>query len=757
MKKWPAFTRSPEVVGLFCGVGMAACKTLHPNLAVTPIRVLGCMVLLACLAGFTTAAVSSRTLATSYHSVRRGARAGMVAALAAGAILVLVAWSFTGASLTWRGLMLAAVSLLPSMFAGTIASGVGCFCFRRKTVTPVQEDGTDIREWSRWLRIATWSLVGLLWAAAVSAPFFPRHRPPQSVGAVRWASASHPALDAFKSAPPAAWSVSTVTHLSRLHPETGFAMSKDQRWIVGVDGAFDHSLAIISLDSEEVSRTPPLPFPVATAVFNETADRLLVISEEATPRLAVVELASHRVIVLPQPKKAAVPKGPVYWWRDHEVIFDPPGRPRLALDLDALELSPAELRPEEQARLSQENSPGLPKTDRWQFVPGGMLVSVELPEIEGSAQWNLLAQQRLTLVDSQAVYTRVFPEIDVAPDDGWRSVAEGSKILRFRNGFLDVIHFDTRPIPPLRWKLGMPCGPDDMPGSGQVAKALRTGNLAMLLYAPLVNPLNSQTIGPDRSKPKAILTVAEWQDHEAQVSVCGDALPWQPGDVLADLFVTGATPELLSFDQPHRWWTLCPDPKADAVDPAQLPKRDEIEKRRQDERTERQRQELAERQKNEEARRKKIETAPVVVSPAPPVTPPVSVAAAKVPQASADSIASFIVQHHRRASEGRIREMVQDYGEMVDHFNNGVVAKSFILEDETKYHQNFSYVYENVVGDVKVTALGEGIFQAQYVMQNHWQKAADGKQGGGQFDVALVLQQTDGSWKIIKHHGAVKK
>lgn len=761
-QKWPAFAGSSEVVGVLFGLLLAACVGRVDH-EINSLRVLGSMVLLGSIGGFVTASFSSRKWVAPYDCVRSGARAGVVASLVAGAALVLRAWSLPGSGAAWHGLILAAASLFPSMLAGTVAAGLGYFCFRRRVAGTAQTSDKAPWELPRWFPIAARSFVGLLCVSALTAPFFPRPYsasvwnsapPPITAEPARGMGEEqgpllYPIPEALKSAPAAAWSVSMTRQLGRLDPVQGFAMSKDERWIVGVDGASDDSLVMISLDSDNVSRTPPLPFSVDRAAFNEATDRLFLVSSESTPRLAVLELATRRVILLPQPKNAAVPNGRVYWWRDHQVIFDPASRPKLALDLDTLELDKAEWLPEEQIRFSRGDSSGFLETERWKFSPGSIPVSAELPETEGSEKWNLLGQAHLSLVDSQNVYARFFPEIDVAPDDVWHSVANGSKMLRFRGGSLDVFHFDTRPVPTLRWKLTMPCPPDDMPGL--VAKALKTGDLAMLLYSPLVNPLNNKTIGPDRTKPKAILTVAAWQDTDAEVSISGDAFPYQPGDVLADLFVMGSTPELIRFPQPHRWWTVCSEPPGDAADPGQLPRRDEVTKRREDE--------LAKRQKEEEALKKKI--AAESLSPArafDEATRSAPEQVVPVTQALANTVAQFVASHHKKASEGRVRDVVQDYAEMVDHFSNGMVLRDFILEDETKYHRNYNFVHEEVVGDVRVSNAGEGLLQAQYVMRNQWQKAADGKQGGGLFDVTLTLApQSGGSFLITKHRSTAKK
>ena len=758
-RKWPAFARSSEVVGVLSGLLMVACLG-RPDHEMTPLRVLGAMALVGSLAGFAGASLSSRTRLAPYHCVRLGARAGVAATLVASAALVLKAWSFPGSGLAWRGWILAAASLFPSMLAGTVAGGIGYFCFRRRDATTEEAVDEEPYALPRWFPLTVRGLVCLLWLVALAAPFFPLPYPTRtasapaiadSVRVVREAPRPHfyQTPEGLKSVPAAAWRVSAVRHLGRLDAEQGFAMSKDQRLIVGEDGASDGSMVMFSLDSDAVTRTPSLPFSVARAAFNETADRLFLVSAESPPRLAVVELASHRVILLPQPKKNAVPTGPVYWLRERAVIFAWESQAALTLDLDTLELDAAHLPPEERERLSRETSPGFGSSERWKFAPGGMPLSTELPEVEGNGKWNLLQQQHLTLADSPAAYARLFPEIDAAPGDTWRSVADGTKMLRFRGGFLDVFHFDTRPIPPLRWKIKMPCGPDKMAGLDRVPRALKTGDLALYLYSPLINPLNSKTVGPDRTKPKAILTVASWEGTEAEVCVSEDAFPYQPGDVLADPFVTAPTTELIGFDQPHRWWTVCPEPPTDAADPAMLPSRDEISKRRD--------VELAKRRQEEEILRKKVEAqaAASARSNAVDVTPPVaSDQRPRVTQAFANAIGTFIVQHHLKASEGRIREMVQDYAEQVDHFSNGVVSRAFILEDELKYHQKFNYIHEEVVGEVKVSDLGGGLIQAQYVMRNHLVKA-DGSQSDGEFEVTLSMaQQPDGGWRIVKHRTA---
>ena len=56
-----------------------------------------------------------------------------------------------------------------------------------------------------------------------------------------------------------------------------------------------------------------------------------------------------------------------------------------------------------------------------------------------------------------------------------------------------------------------------------------------MVYAPMVNPLTGQTIGPDREHPKGILRFIGWESKTATFYVAAAFNMFLPQDVVADL------------------------------------------------------------------------------------------------------------------------------------------------------------------------------------------------------------------------------
>jgi hypothetical protein len=160
----------------------------------------------------------------------------------------------------------------------------------------------------------------------------------------------------------------------------------------------------------------------------------------------------------------------------------------------------------------------LPKNERWAFTISSRIVSSETPETEGTVpDWKLPTQWVLTLRDQTRVLERVFPEVSFASRDASPvfGVEDGSKIIRFGGGMAEVIFFETRPVPPLRWKITLPNRPEKMRDREAVEQALTEGKLSLMLYLPIVNPLTGKTIAPDRTQPKSVLRVLSWTGTEA--------------------------------------------------------------------------------------------------------------------------------------------------------------------------------------------------------------------------------------------------
>ena len=129
-------------------------------------------------------------------------------------------------------------------------------------------------------------------------------------------------------------------------------------------------------------------------------------------------------------------------------------------------------------------------------------------------------------------YQRSLGEIDVNVDDRVFGTADGTKIIRIRNGQAAVFYLSLRKAPPLTFSLKMPGPPDD----ARVVN-LEKKSLCVFICAPLINPLNGKAVGPDRSHVKAIARILSWKDTRAELWIAEEYSRILLGDIASDLHV----------------------------------------------------------------------------------------------------------------------------------------------------------------------------------------------------------------------------
>ena len=721
---------------------------------------------LASLAGFVVGGLLSRAGEAIDKAVRLGGKSAVVATLVASASFALMARKLPGDFSAIRGFLIPLVCALPVILVGSMAAALGALTCRCAEGSDENRVAPAVIEPPRYFKFCYWGIVFAAILVTVLCPFYPTPYP-QAEKRADTAPFHYSAPEAMAKAPVAAWKLETQRVIGNFDINRGLDISKDERFVAGVNGG---DIVVYDLESEQMQKISNLPFSVGNLSFNPRGDRLFLVSGSEPRRIAVVELMSRRVFLLPQPKKHAVPSGRVVWWDSKEVIFHNDGKTLLTLNLDSLEIDPSNLSPPEVEEIRLIPSQGWPRNERWALGRSQMVTSSELPETEGITDWLPLGKTVLSFSDLQHPMERCLPEIDVASDDLIIGASNGSKILRVRNGEATAFYFGMRPVPPLRWSISMPHGPEKLLPADSAKYARELGELFLMLYAPMTNPLTGKTIGPDRSQPKAVLRVLKWEGIEAEVSINQDYHPFAKGDVFADVYrtVRRSSPLLLKFEGPHRWWMLAPEPPVDSDDLAKLPTKEDLEKRWRaatDKIVEEEKK--ADAVKASEVARlaaeKQMSKPPIVLvkpdspAPIPPVENP-----SQIPSQPRQStplekeITRFVVEHHEKASGRDITAMVQDYAQRVDHFTNGIVDRMFIYTDEFKYRQKLANVTEEVDGPVVVRDLGNGKFEARYIMSN-FIRFKDGRSERGRFQIIFEIEKQGGVWQIIKHRSAPEK
>jgi hypothetical protein len=467
-----------------------------------------------------------------------------------------------------------------------------------------------------------------------------------------------------------------------------------------------------------------------------------------------------------------VPDGTPFWWKDTKVLIVQ-NQDRLMLNLDNLEIDDAaqdeewkSLDPLIQQKVTREVVPALMDKAQWQWEVRRFIRRSELPEIAGQSQWPLTLERCLTISHPLLDCMTVFPALDVKEGERLCSTRDGSVVLRPLGGVLHLYYFDVEPLPDLVWKIVMPHSPEEGEHAKELTRALEAGQLAALVYRPMINPLNQKMVGPLREEALGVLRFLEWKGKEATVYLWQRRSPIKEGDIIADVCSLTDEPEgeLLTLNTPHRWWTSLPAANGGSLTPPKTSSRDQqtsvVQKREREETTVKVAREEAERRKREED-----EAASARMSAEKTAAMEAERKAAAEKAASTDLVAPklkdlvvrFVAAHHKKSLDGDVQGMVADYADRVDYFTNGVVDRAWILRDEATYHNSHFMFEERIMGDMKVTHATQGDgYEAAYDLRVQAENMGTRKPVGGVFSVKMVITHTSEGMRIILQHSEKK-
>lgn len=722
---------TPELSGLICGGLVFGLHRLAAS-NVRPFTLLLFEALAAALAGVFCVLTFRRSGLPGITLVRRAGGAGMVAAVIFSLLLLFwlrsEVWFFS-----YQFFLPPLGCFMPAVMIGTVVSAM---VFKLFVSHLTEGDRSTPQPLPNWCPLSVRLVMGGAVCWLLVAPWIPKtmvrtvepkYTPPKDESLAP-AVVTTPPRAVFQyitppellTTPPIGWKIVASRRLGNFDVSRGFSFSENEQWMAATSD--ERTIHIIDLNSDVMS-TIQFPEPLAQFSLSPDGCRVFVVMKSNPRTIGVGFSSGQRLVVLPQPKKHAVPGGEAIWLRDKEVFFKNPDGNQLKLDLDSLEFDPApQTTSDEKKRWERDSQPRLPKNDRWEFLPDASIVSAELPETEGTQQWNWTMRQVLTLRDAKHAAALQFESLEVETNDRWIGVSDGSKILRIRGGEVRVFYLGTKPVPPLRWNLTMPHGIDGLKESARASEALARKELVLFLYAPLINPLNNRTVGPDRQQPKAVFRISRWEGVTAEVWGSQWISDYTPGDVFADLNIPGSPRELLSLDQPHRWWTVAPEPLPDANDISKVPLNSDL-------------------------------LALYQPAPAAPPEPQASVPQTPTPeqleQAMKREVLDFVMAHHTKASRGQIADLASDYAEQVDYLNKGMVGPQFILKDETDYHREYRSIQETVEPGMVIRPLKEGVVEVEYVMSSERvPRNATKARESGRYRLNLRLISQDDEWRI---------
>lgn len=692
--------------------------------------------------------VSSKLRRARHEIVRDGCRGAFLSAVATAGMLVAFSRFADGTFTAVRALVAVVPSILPATFCGLIASVLTVIAL----IPPVNGESTPTGGSRLAMIVAV--LVAVL---GFSSPLMPSMPAPQSqpveqpkavfVPAPQPAPVPAPVVPAFQYEVPTELKSATADEISvvarknfgRIRNGSPLVISGGSRYLAFLPEGREQLIEV--MDLHRAASVLELAHSASVGALSFSPDGKLLLCDRPAEfvRLTVIEIDSGRVTALPMPKGQALPKCGLLWWEDNEVLVFPRSDGVLLLDLRSLLLADAAKSPRWSA-LSEKQREKVRATrlaafeePAWQFAAGDIPVSAELPETQGTAGWDKrtaslwgFADEKRAFADFRAGFARTAGDrVLLSPDR--------AKLAIVQNDVLRVLYLGVASQAQLTFGIEMKQAMPQCADREAVAEAMEGGELAAFIYAPMVNPLTAEVVGPDRGRIKARARFLQWEDKSAAIWTEALYQPVIPGDIVADLHSSSASGKKPFAVQPSEpWWTVLDGKPASAA--LAIPSRER----------------LAEMKKEQEAK-----AMLKVTKPQEPPLPASPLASAEKPQPwNAKMVTVFILAHHKKASSGDISGMVADYADQVDHFNNGMVNREFILKDETVYHAKFLYVDEEVKSDIKVRALPNGLIEAAYLLSIHWQARSNNELGGGEFDVMLELQSGSNGLRIVKHRSA---
>ncbi|TDU80788.1 hypothetical protein EI77_00085 [Prosthecobacter fusiformis] len=251
--------------------------------------------------------------------------------------------------------------------------------------------------------------------------------------------------------------------------------------------------------------------------------------------------------------------------------------------------------------------------------------------------------------------------------------------------------------------------------------------LCAFVYAPLINPLNGQTIGPDHRRIKALLRLVEWKSGKASFVLCQATETVNETDVIATLH-TWSEGSLVPWmhDLAESWWTQAGiRSKADALQSA-ITSLEPVE-------------------------------FPQALTAEPNGTSHLIVTA-KTPfvrSASEAKVRAFLIDHHNKASQGDLAGLLANYAETVDFLDKGNLSRDRIGADESAHRTRWPKGEEVVQGGIHISREGFSLWRASYTMMFRNENSAGGWQKG-LADLTLDVSVSPDGMRIVAQKAVVR-
>lgn len=682
-----------------------------------------------------------RAVAAAFHI---GMRVGLFAAVVATSAFVALATIHAVLAdssaeesalklLAWRSLLAGLTSIIPGAAVGCIGAGLAVM-FRLPSIPnllpppdPANDADPGFTASHRQIRFAR--LLSVLSVLGIMSPAILLFKP---------AVVDPPVVKVAPPPPPPAPVIPPLPPPWRYEPPSGLAtaspldftivarkplpacaagapvsISPNGRWLAFCP-ADKPSVALMDLDHATVSRTYDVETIPLSISWSPDSRRLLTLNRpaEGKEQLSVLFAEESNFLLLPRPKEGDLPRGPIYWAREEEVVFFPDDEPFLSYDLKQLRLHPlaesASFTPVD--TWTPEKQFILPATTSWQMELGACTLRVKLaPRRQPAVAPQISRIFCLAFTHPTTAVSRSFPQISLAPGVTIAPARDGSKVVRLAQSEGEIIYFGLQPSQASQYTVAMPAAKEDASANITVAKELEDFSLSAMVYAPMRNPLTQSIIGPDRERPLGYLRFSSWTGETANFWMTEQSALLSPDAVVADVhqWKDGAfTVSPLNAD-PFWWVPLGAGVKGVDIPPSAKPLITHLPLS------------IAARADRFITLGKQDDSpTPVVVD-----------------------VPAFIVAHHKKATERDVEGSTEDYAEVVDYLGEPKTTRAQIRAKSTDYHEQWPIVSEEIVPPIDVVKDANG-YVASYTTK--WRTEREGEWRSGKNDLNLTLQHTPG-------------
>ncbi|MGK0190703.1 MAG: hypothetical protein ACI9R3_006533, partial [Verrucomicrobiales bacterium] len=533
--------------------------------------------------------------------------------------------------------------------------------------------------------------------------------------------------DGFADADAARWKVATLKRIEGVESGAPAAISPDGKMLTlcSRDSGFNSRMVVrlFELATLESRGTVAMPSSVKQLAWAPSSDRMFYVADAEVGVIEIDASGSGRRTSLPRPTGDDIPNGQVQWKIPGNIFFANANRSAV-LDLEMLTVKNSALQ-------TSDDDSALASTEHWELgIKDGIFGYRPPAREERFGRWTTHTYPRMTVTSLELVSTVTLFDIERPQDKRFLSSPDGSILVELSDGAATVRYMGLADWP-IRRAYTIAMGDEresdlEFPLFAELLKDLR---VSVFVCAPMINPLNGKTVGPQRDRVKARAQLMSWGDKNAEIWVTDAYRDIDVGDVVADPHVGNKNaPEVMKTPLPADWFAVID--QQDSAEPGIALTRSNM---------------------GDASRLEEIEAVREINEPEPDAEP----ASMSLDTAQRNvRIQNFLIDHHKKASSKQLDAFVEDYGSSVDYFDRGKVRQSFIRNDQAEYSAKWARLSEEVdVDSIKIGKLSGQICQVTYRMK-FTQEKADGNWATGISTITLTLDMS-GRPKIVRQRATV--